>query len=250
MSDLSSITIRCALTSAALPDLRRYIDERHGGAPPEDLARRWREARETYRALSEHEAGCADDCAVLPVPDTMRGHVDELLGSPILNQTHEAVPVSFGLVDVEAMVSSAIGIDEDRLAAVLACLDQRPDDATIAACCLSGVPLERAASATDAGVTGTKTPRVMHAAFFRGRILLLHGHHRALALRSRGIGYLPCLISVCADLDDVIAACPTSVVRDWQRYFEMPRPPLLRDFDRRKLTLSFSSTRTSLHARG
>jgi hypothetical protein len=82
-------------------------------------------------------------------------------------------------------------------------------------------------------------PPVLHALRLNGRLLLVEGGHRARVLRALGLTYVPCLISSCIDLDDVRAARPGIEALDLDRYFEAPRPPMLRDFDRPALVCRY-----------
>jgi hypothetical protein len=92
---------------------------------------------------------------------------------------------------------------------------------------------------------------VLHAVLHAGRLLLVDGHHRARVLRARGQTFLPCVVSACTDLDDVLAAAPSLGDVDLSRLFEAPRPPLLRDFDRAGLvhTRQVRATRRLLRVR-
>ena len=276
-----TVTERCLLPAAPLAELERHVRARQIEDHLPGLQGQWREARAAFRALAEKESGCADNCTVLALPSTMEIQARALLASPLLNRRHEAVPVVLGLVEVEALVASALSLVDQRVSAVTAGLSGRPDEATLAECCwltepphespghvlltdysltvtseageleLDGVSLADPSLLTSDAMSSTvcaglslslgRAPRTMHGIRYQGRILLVKGHHRARALRALGVTYLPCLVSVCADLDNLAACAPRRVVDTWQRYFADPRPPMLRDFDRRKLPFVYQS---------
>jgi ParB-like chromosome segregation protein Spo0J len=71
--------------------------------------------------------------------------------------------------------------------------------------------------------------------------MLAKGHHRARTLGALGVTYLPCLISVCSSIDDVIAAAPWLNAAAAQRCFDEERPPMLRDFGRSALLHAYES---------
>ena len=68
------------------------------------------------------------------------------------------------------------------------------------------------------------------------RLVLQNGHHRAHALRSLGLSHMPCVIQVCSSWDEVERVAHEAILEHSDLYFELPRPPLLRDFDNPRLT--------------
>ena len=84
---------------------------------------------------------------------------------------------------------------------------------------------------------------LLNAVRYNGRIALNNGHHRALALRAMGLTHAPCLIQPCASMEDVQQAASTEILHNADLYFNAPRPPLLRDFDKPFLTHSFAAPR-------
>ena len=271
---------RCLLVAAPLKCIQDHVTERWPDAGVDDLgaeltrlATRWRDARSAFAELSKSEADCADQCAILPVPSSMAEHAAALIAAPHVTRWHEAVPVSLGLVEADALVASRISVYDERVAELTRSYLAAPSDAALAQCCWplqedgeANLQLRRTAdgfSLSEDGAafevapvlhghpcTGSavmslnllQSPRVMHAVRFADRVVMVRGHHRALALRAAGVAYLPCLISVCSSLDD-LHACAPELLLERERLFDAKRPPMLRDFDRSKLTHTFRAQR-------
>ena len=75
------------------------------------------------------------------------------------------------------------------------------------------------------------------------RLVLNNGHHRAHALRAQGLTHVPALIQVCGTSDELALAASAEIVDNSDLYFELPRPPLLRDFDNPALTHNLTTPR-------
>ena len=75
------------------------------------------------------------------------------------------------------------------------------------------------------------------------RVVLNNGHHRAYALRAMGLTHVPCVIQVCASHEELREAASSEICDNSDLYYEAPRPPLLRDFDRPDLTRAFTTAR-------
>ena len=73
--------------------------------------------------------------------------------------------------------------------------------------------------------------------------MLNDGHHRAYALRAMGLTHVPCVIQVCSSYEEVRLAATPEIHDNSDLYFESPRPPLLRDFDRPDLACRLTTER-------
>lgn len=226
----------------------------------------WRHARLAMARLAEREAGCADEAAVLPLPEAMAPQAAALAAHPAMARAFDTVPVAFGLVEVDALMASRASLWSDRLTAAESLAEgAREDDTRLAAACLdAGLPRpplqtqclgdtwtvladdpllqarpQRVATADHGQLQwcwqAGSPPPVVHVARHAGRLLLVDGHHRARVLRLQGVTFLPCVVSACEDLDDVALVAPHLARADLARWFDATRPPLLRDHDRPSL---------------
>jgi hypothetical protein len=97
----------CLVGSTRLQDFIDFVHERSLGAKaPDDgeLADKWRQAERAYQGLQTLEAGEADAAAVTPLPKSMQGHVRKLVLDPGFGRSFQAVPVSFGMVELDRLV--------------------------------------------------------------------------------------------------------------------------------------------------
>lgn len=264
------------LTSATLQEFLTHMKDVSRAFDQDALIDAWRSAQQAMVRMREREVGCADQAAVLPLPPSMQAQSDAVSESPEVNEAHRAVPVAFGLVEFDGLMTTRTRLQEAKLAAVRSTVTTYPDDPELARVCLSlSAPPARvettrwdgqnllivtdnedirllqsdvlpAASTPGSVVAGVPHSTlqwvlggplpVMHALRFNGRVLLVKGHHRAKVLRDLGVTYLPCLISACETLDEVWVAAPTLQREQVERCFYWPRPPMLSDFDRHALT--------------
>ncbi len=266
------------LTSATLQEFLNHMSDVSPTSAQDALIDTWQAAQVALGRLPEREAGCADLAAVLPLPPAMKAQSDAVSQSPEVNEAHRLVPVAFGLVEFDALMTTRRTLSEPKLAAVRSAIAGYPDDPELARVCLSlAAPPARVSATRWDGrqllivteaedlrmlrcealpgglLPGTVVPGVarsslqmvlgsalpvMHAVQFNGRVLLVKGHHRARVLRSMGVTFLPCLISACSGIDDVLAAAPTLDRKAVENCFSQSRPTMLRDFDRSAFTHS------------
>ncbi len=264
------------LTNATVEEFLAHMNDVSQAFDRKALIDIWRAARKAMGRLHEREAGCADQAAVLPLPPAMQAQSDAVTKSPLAIRAHNLVPVSFALVEVDALMTTRHTLNEAKLAAVRSTVTAYPDDPELARVCLSAsapaeavdiknwdgqslsvvteaedVRLLQCDVLTGAALTGTVAPGVphvalqwvlggslplMHAVRFNGRVLLVKGHHRAHVLRAKGVTYVPCLISSCESMNDVFDATPMLDRTAVGRCFSLPRPTMLRDFDRSAFT--------------
>ncbi|MGM9424786.1 hypothetical protein [Hydrogenophaga sp. MI9] len=247
------------------------------------LSDRWRSAAREYERLAGAEAGAADGADIRPLPKAMDRHLARLVGLPGVCRTFDTVPVAFGLVELDKLVISQHSMTQavvDRIVAshplplgpkALAelCLPLKPPAASFRLASRSGREFTFVADAHDmrfldaqvldpvdvrqADVMGHPqavvalsvgfSANLLNGVRYNGRVAINNGHHRALALRQMGFTHAPCLIQPCASEDDLGQAATRELCDNVERYFHAPRPPLLRDFDNPKLTLSIQAPR-------
>lgn len=240
----------------------------------------WRAARLGMRRLEDREAGCADRPALLGLPQAMAEHEQALTHSPAMDAAYARMPVSFALVESGALMASRPSLWSDKLESLTPqARAAAGDDALLAQLCLPLAPPRPSLHSRFDGHTWTVTadetalawmdtewhqdaqgravlqlvagapPAVVRAALWKGRLLLIDGHHRARALRASGVNYLPCMVAACEDDRDVLALAPHLHREDLGRWFDASRPPMLRDHDRASLVYRHHARRASQQVR-
>lgn len=104
--------------------------------PAEDLLTRWRQAHIKALDVAEKEAHCADEAAVLPLPQAMQAHVQRLLDRPEMERLHSQVPVAVGLVEVDALMTARRWMDTAQVQAHAQRIGKRPPDSQLVRKCL------------------------------------------------------------------------------------------------------------------
>ncbi len=254
-----------------------------------DLADMWREASVVFNELQTTEAGAADAPQILPLSKALQAHVSKLVKLTSFQQTFSAVPVAFGMVELDKLIVSQQHIGRASVDRMVSSLPRPPSDAALAAVCL---PLtagdasfkvahqdgERFVFVSDthdtrflgaqlvnpADIKGLKvnghpqavlalsvgfTTNVLNVVRYGTRVVLNNGYHRALALREAGVTHAPCLIQVCAHWEDVGLAGSSEMYDNGPVYFSSARPPLLRDFANPQLTRAFAARRLTREIR-
>lgn len=256
---------------------------------PAELADFWRHAAATYRQLEVSEPGAADDPGIHALPRSIQRHVDSLVEQPEFRHTFDTVPVAFGMVELDKMIVSQYTLTRSIVDGLRARHASRPNARQLAEICLpmaareddcrlayrddgefvfvsrkhdmrflgasvvdpaavSGLTVQGHAKAVIALSVGFST-NVLNVVRFGNRVVLNNGHHRAYALRAMGLKHVPCVIQVCASYEELREAASPEIYDHSDLYFESPRPPLLRDFDRPDLSLSLNSARLQRQVR-
>lgn len=274
----------CLMGVTRMADFIEFVRERAvGGRDMDqgDLADMWREAAVVFNTLQTTEAGAADKPQILPLSRALQAHVDKLVKLTSFQQTFAAVPVAFGMVELDKLIVSQHHIGRATVDHMVSSLPRPPKDADLAAVCLpltagdagfrvahqdgrrvvfvSGTHDTRFLGAqllNPADVRGLKanghpqavlalsvghTTNVLNVVRYGARVVLNNGYHRALALRELGVTHAPCLIQVCAHWEDVGLAGSSEMYDNGPVYFSSARPPLLRDFANPQLMQAFAS---------
>ena len=256
---------------------------------PAELADFWRAAAAVYRQLELSEPGAADDPAIRPLPRAIEAHVTRLMEQPAFRNTFNTVPVAFGMVELDKMIVSQYSITRSVVERLRARHASRPTPKQLAEICLpiapadddcrlvyrdegefvfvsaahdmrflaatlvdpadiKGLTVQGHAKAVIALSLGFST-NVLNVVRFGNRVVLNNGHHRAHALRAMGLTHVPCVIQVCASHDELRQAASSEICDNSDLYYESPRPPLLRDFDRPDLACALTSARLQRQVR-
>ena len=246
--------------------LRALVARCDPGPHIDGLESAWRAARSRMRTLAEREAGLADRAAVLPLPPTMEAAVARFLARHVHEPAFSRVPVAFGMVDVDSLVAvrpllwqtaldrhadtaRAAAGDDGALADMAFPLSSRPpalrsscdgntwqvvgEDEALA---LTHVQVAMAEDGTARlHLVAGRPPAALHVARVEGRLLLIDGAHRARALRTQGHRFVPAMVSACEDRAELASLCPWASRSELEELLDSPRPPMLRDHDRRSL---------------
>ena len=82
-----------------------------------------------------------------------------------------------------------------------------------------------------------------------GRLVLNNGFHRAYALRELGVTHVPCVVQQLDSRDDLEHVGRAAIRRDPAIYFDLARPPVLKDFFAATLCREVQCPRKSRHVR-
>lgn len=276
----------CLVSATRLDDFITFVRERVVDGREQDrgeLAQAWRDAAACFAHIQRREAGAADKPEVLPLPRRTQTHVDKLLELPTFQHSFAAVPVAFGLVELDKLVVYQQYITQSSVSALASRLPAQPSVADLARLCLpldppeTGFRLARqdgerfvfVADNHDGRFLGAQliepsridglavnghascvlalpfgfTTNVLNVVRFGSRMVLNNGYHRAAALRRLGVTHAPCIIQVCSHWEDVAIAGSGAIYRNGEAYFSHPRPPMLRDFFNPSLAKTFLTHR-------
>lgn len=276
----------CLLGVTRLPDFIEFVRQKAVDGRDIDegmLVDMWRSAASVFAGLQASEAGAADKPGVKPLSRKLQAHVEKLASLPHFQASFPAVPVSFGMVELDKLIVTQQHITQSSVQKMTRSLKAPLSDTALAELCLPLTPdtsgfeiaLEEngryvfASDTHDARFLGAKllkpsdvkghavgghvqavlalsvgfTTNVLNVVKFGQRMVLNNGYHRAIALRKLGITHAPCLIQVCGHWEEVGLAGSQEAYHNAPVYFSAPRPPLLRDYANPRLTRTFSTVR-------
>ncbi len=121
---------------AAFIDFARTRSVDGGTLDRGDLAQMWRDAADVFAELQTREAGVADHPKVLPLSTQAQAHVQLLAELPHFQQTFSAVPVAFGMVELDTLVVSQQHITRSSVTHMHAKLPQPLPERDLMALCL------------------------------------------------------------------------------------------------------------------
>lgn len=230
----------------------------------------WRRAHDHLEDLRVYEAAEADDVPIDPLPPEMAALVEQVHADPIFQRSFTAVPVQISMVRLDRLIVWQTLVSLEHAERLQLQLEPPPDAETLFRFCLPydhPVAEHRAARTGDSSFTFTSRSsdlRFLDAVLLRpnqvkdylsygpiagvvalvvgygsnylnaiaaeGRLVLNNGHHRAYALRARGITHAPCLIQKTQTRDEVVQVATGGFRRYPDFYLTGARPPLLKDY--------------------
>jgi hypothetical protein len=234
------------------------------------LTDEWRAASARFHDLQTTEAGYADQTTVGSLPKPLEPLVRRVAGDPIFLRSFSAVPGQIGMIELDRLVVSQKTINLTHVDRLKELIGPSPDQGTIFRICLPfDHPTPTAevtrvakhtfeivsdsndlrfleslalsseqlngyqASGPVVGVIGAVVgygSNYLNALACNGRLVLNNGFHRAYALRSLGVTQVPCVVQRLASRDDLEHVGRAAVRRDPELYFDLARPPVLKDF--------------------
>lgn len=236
---------------------------------PARLADEWRAAAARFKELQESEAGWADEPAVANLPKSLEPLVRQVAADPIFKRSFSAVPGAVGMVELDRLVASQKSINLTHVERVKEQLGASPPlDAVFRVCLPFDHPtppfragrvasnsfifssdsndlryLESVLVQPDqlsghqfagplAGVFGVAVgygSNFLNAIACDRRLVLNNGFHRAIALRSLGVTHVPCVVQRLSGRADLEHVGRAAIRRDADIFFDLPRPPVIKD---------------------
>lgn len=242
---------------------------------PAALAAEWREANSRVQELEKTEKGIADSPKVESIAPELVKLVTEFSHDPSVQRSFGFMPFLFGMIDLDQLVVfqkqinmpfirqlqpeiAEIRTEEEMFRFVFSrskptppvrmarmgpagfsfvspSMDFRPLDVAVLQ---QGQVREFQVGGTLNSIVGVAVgygSNVLQATRYKGRLLLGNGSHRAYALRAAGKRRVPCLVQE-ATLEEEVKMTFPSIAEDLGTYFDIPRPPMLKDYFEPKLT--------------
>lgn len=234
------------------------------------LVEQWRAANDYYQQLERTEAGLVNRASHRALDAPLRPLAEQAAADPRFRLTFDALPTSFGMVELDRLIVSQLHVTRNWVEAIQARIGPAPDETSLFAACLppaeSDTPVQiqkvgsrryvfrsrstdlrflepallraaelggLASSGTVAGMVGLPVGfsfNALNAVRVGKRLLLNNGYHRAVALRALGVTHAPCVIQTASRADELQLCARSRVADDPEFYFESARPPLLKDF--------------------
>lgn len=272
----------CLMGASGLSEFINFVRKQSvGGREIEEMqaADRWRDAAKIYHALEQTEAGAADNPQVLPMPASLNAHINKLVEHTNFVQSFSTVPICFGMVELDKLVTSQFRITQSTVNNLADYLGAKPTSAKLAQVCLPMKPTQAnfellkegrdgyvfQADSHDFRFLGAKlleseqlndfnhfgypsavlalavgfSSNVLNAVRYNNRIVLNNGYHRVYAMRSLGITHAPCVIQVCSHVEELGLAGAAEISDNSDLYFKAPRPPMLKDYFNTALIANF-----------
>lgn len=282
----------CLMGVTRLADFLDFVRKRAVGGPEMDkgdIVAMWRDAAKVFENLQASEAGVADKPDVRPLTPILQAHVDKMVKLPHFQSSFQAVPVAFGMVELDKLVVYQQHITQSSVRKMTSTLHPPMSDEVLAGLCLPltadtagfqvsleddgrfifssgshdarflGAQVIRPLDIKDFSVSGHAqavialsvgfTTNILNVVRYGSRMVLNNGYHRAMALRDMGVTHAPCLIQVCNHWEEVGLAGSNEIYENSTVYFTATRPPLLRDYDNPLLARSFKTWPTQKEIR-
>jgi len=230
----------------------------------------WRTANDHVVRLQQSEPAFADNPRISPLPIHVEPLVATLLKSKSVEKFFSIAPITIGIVELDRLVVYQKHINLTYIRDIQSSIPKNPSLEELLCICLPEsaekppVGIGRVSNSAyvfssisndlrflDAlqvdGVKfpelseyGTKTigvllvvgygPNLLSAIKMGNRLILQNGNHRAFALRELGITHVPCIIEHISRHDELEIVAAGELLENSERYFNEPRPPVLRDY--------------------
>lgn len=239
-------------------------------ADRKQLADEWRAAAAHFHRLQETEAGWVHDPPLPALPAPLGPLVARVLADPIFQRSFAAVPIAFGLVELDRLVVYQKSINLTHVRRLQAQLGPHPSEEAVFRFCLpydhptvpvrtgkvargsyvfvsesndlrflepallaGGQLRDYQAPGPVAGVLGLVIgygSNYLNAIYTSGRLILNNGYHRAYALRDLGLQQAPCVIQQVTSDEDFEMVGGGDLRRNPDHYLARDRPLVLKDY--------------------
>jgi hypothetical protein len=234
-----------------------------------DLTDEWNAASDYVRALEKEEAGRADDPAIMKLGPEYEPLLIEFLKDPLIQNGFNSVPTEVAIIELDRLVVYQKHIDLTYVRQLQKRLSPKPGMEEIFRACLpydhpqppvkwlkQGDKFIFVSPSNDLRFLGTMSLRPEHiadypppgdlvgvvglalgfgsnflnAAYYKKRLILHNGSHRAYALREMGVTHVPCIIEHVSSKEELEVVASSEVRGNPDLYLKHPRPPMLPDY--------------------
>lgn len=229
----------------------------------------WREGNDYVGQLQEREAGIAQGNEVLPLPEHLHALRDEVWADPVITESFDKVPTHIGLVEIDRISVYQRHLNMTYVDELAKTLSPDMDDESVFRFCLLDPPqptikmakvasngfvfvspsndlrylgsvlLERdqIADVSLPGRAGGVVGLIVGAGSnclsvmeYEGRFILHNGTHRTAALRKAGFTHIPVIVQRVSLLEELEFLFGTSTYERLEKYMELGRPPMFKDY--------------------
>lgn len=234
-----------------------------------DLTDEWNAAAEYVVGLVKEEAGLADDPPRTKLGPEYEPLLIEFLKDPLIQNGFNTVPTEVAMIELDRLVVYQKHIDLTYVKQLQRRLSPTPGMEEIFRTCLpydhpkppvkwlkQGDKFIFMSPSNDLRFLGTMSLKSKHitdypppgdlvgvvglalgfgsnflnAAYYKNRLILHNGSHRAYALREMGVTHVPCIIEHVSSKEEMEVVASSEVRSNPDLYLKHPRPPMLRDY--------------------
>ena len=234
------------------------------------LVDEWSNANELYYRLAEDEAKICERVEVMELPGELLQSARTVERDDRYRLSFDSVPTRLAMVELDRMIVTQPHINLDHVERLQKRLSPRPDLNELFQFCLpldrkeADIRSRKMGSRRYLFWSRSADLRLLKSAVlkpgqlrdvdlygslgralgimvgfgsnflnlieFDGRLVIHDGHHRAFALRDRGVTHAPCIVQSVTRRDELNLVASSDVIENPHFYFTAPRPPLLKDF--------------------
>jgi hypothetical protein len=258
-----------------LSEFLRYVRHHAADSHDEGLLTdEWENSKRVVQTLEKEEAGIADDAPIRKMGPEYEELLTNFLKDPLIQHSFNAVPTEVAFVDLDRMIVYQKHIDLTFARQLEKKLGPTPTAEEIFKTCLpydhpkppvkwsrirrdkyvfmspsndlrflGAMPMTPeditvAPTGNLVGVIGLAVgfgSNFMNAIYFRKRLILNNGSHRAYTLRKMGIREVPCIIQHPSSLDQLDVISSSDIMDNREFFLRHPRPSMLKDYFNPKL---------------